>query len=276
METFYNRKRETKKILKTLDNQSTENKILLLAGKTGVGKSGLTKKILESSRNKNSICVRISKSSPETIDNMHYINAVYRTFNKLAQENFFDDIPTPWQHGVKSFKNIIRWGVNIFLSKTIGEENRFYEPIEEGSVLHKRDYIVSLLKGRNFIISIENIQNIDTQSLEVFRDILEKVEQTVFIGEYTIDPEHTLDQFLSFYNELCCYNAEVSPFMIEQLPFDEAKKLAPTGIDSEILMHIYQHSEGNLLKMILCDYTTEAEDNPIQVKISKLKKIICS
>ena len=217
-----------------------------------------------------SVFVNISKSSPDTIENLHYLNALYRAIVQLANQHFFDKIPSPQQEGVLNVKNLLHFGLRVLWSKTAGNENHLYEPIDEGSVLRKRDYIISLLQKQNFIIDIENIQNIDSQSLEIFREILRQVNQTTLILEYTICDSHGLDQFYSFYNELCTFNADILPFKIEKLIFDEAKKLAPSNIPEAQLQRIYQQSEGNLVKMLLSNSIMDEDADPIQFKLSCL------
>lgn len=268
---FYNRKNETGQIMSYIDPPADNNKILVLVGKTGVGKSGLIKMILSTKLNHRlSVQVSVSKSSPDTIDNLHYLNAMYRTLTQLASQHIFDGIPSPQQNSVMNIKNLFRFGMRVFWSKTAGSENRLYEPIDESSVLRKKDYIVSLLQRQSYIIDIENIQNIDSQSFEIIREILRQVNHTTLILEYTISETHSLEQFFSFYNELRTFNAEVLPFKIEKLDFEEAKKLAPQDIPESQLMTVYQQSEGNLVKMLLSSSIMDENADPIQFKLSLL------
>ena len=148
---FYNRKNETGQIMSYIDPPADNNKILVLVGKTGVGKSGLIKMILSTKLNHRlSVQVSVSKSSPDTIDNLHYLNAMYRTLTQLASQHIFDGIPSPQQNSVMNIKNLFRFGMRVFWSKTAGSENRLYEPIDESSVLRKKDYIVSLLQRQSY------------------------------------------------------------------------------------------------------------------------------
>lgn len=272
--TFYNRIQETKEILQHIGSQGEQdNKILLLAGKTGVGKSGLVRKILENDlESRLSICVYVSKSSPETIENLHYLNAIYSTLSQLAEKKHFDNIPSPLQHSVMNIKNLFRFGKDILLSKTIGDGKQLFEPVEEGNVLRKKDYIIDLLNKCPYIVNIQNIQNIDTQSLEILGDILKRVRSTTFIFEYTLNEVHSIDQFYSFYNELSNFNAQVFPFEIKMLNFNEAKKLAPDGIAEEHLKNLYQQSDGNLIKVILSSALIADNEDPIRVRLSSLTK----
>lgn len=272
--TFYNRVKETKQIVDFISSSDQKkNKIILLGGKTGVGKSGLVRKILRHDlRNQASIIVAISKVSPDTIENLHYINAIYRQMSKLAREYFFDTVPSPFLQGLLNVKNLIRFGMEVIWSKYVGNENRLCEPVEEPSVIRKKNYIIGLLNRRHYLLDIENIQNIDTQSLEILQDIIMQLDGITLILEYTIDENHTCGQFNSFYNELSTkiFKADVSAFLIDMLKFEEAKKLAPPGISESRLEAIYRESEGNLVNIILSETTLDSDDSPIQAQLSLL------
>lgn len=271
---FYNRVNESKAIVNCILPQGRQNKILLVAGVSGVGKSGLVKKLLNNELGHQiSIRVCVSKSSVDTIENLHYINALYKAFYERAKEKHFDKVPTPQQQGLLSPKRLFNFGKGLLWAKAgIGEENRLFEPIEEGNIIRKKDYIIALLQKMQYIVAVENIQNVDTQSLEILNDILKRVEGTTFIWEYTISEHHSIERFVNFYNELSAFNAEVSTFRVDELDFSEAKKLAPSGISEAQLKNIYDHSEGNLVKLILSRSFFGENDNPIQVTLDSLEK----
>lgn len=272
--TFYNRVNETRKIVGCINSSDrARNKILLLGGKTGVGKSGLVRKILRHDlREQASIIIEISKVSPDTIENLHYINAIYRQMSKLSKEYFFAKVPSPFLQGLLNLKNLIRFGIGVIWSKYVGNENRLCEPAEEFGVIRKKNYIIDLLKRGRYILDIENIQNIDTQSLEILQDIILRLDGVTLILEYTIDESHTINKFNSFYNELSTkiFKADVSPFLIETLKFEEAKKLAPPGIPESKLEAIYRESEGNLVNIILSETALTSDDLPIQAQLASL------
>lgn len=272
--TFYNRVKETKQIVDCINSSDQDtNKIILLGGKTGVGKSGLVRKILRYDlKDQSSIVVTISKVSPDTIENLHYINVIYRRMSELAKEHFFDAMPSPFQQGLLNLKNLIRFGFGVVWSKYVGHENQLCEPTEESSVIRKKNYIIDLLKRRHYLLDIENIQNIDTQSLEILQDIVLQLSGTTLILEYTIDENHTPSQFSSLYNELKSRisKANVSAFFISMLEFEEAKKLAPPGVPESRLEAIYRQGEGNLVNVILSENILESNDLPIPAQLSSL------
>ena len=62
-----------------VNSQGSTNKIIVLSGISGVGKSGLMEKLKLSRLISNDvITVKMSKSSVETIENLQYFNNIYK------------------------------------------------------------------------------------------------------------------------------------------------------------------------------------------------------
>ncbi len=272
-EAFYNRTHEAKRMVEMVNNHSPNNKIIIIAGRTGIGKSAFVDKVLSDElREYMSIRVNICKASDDTIDNLYYFNALYRTIVNLANKKPFDKIHSPLQQGISSIKNLLSFGVDVLLDKTVGEGNTLHEPTDERSVLRKKDYIISVLRKNKFIVTIDNIQNIDVQSLEILNDILTHITNTTFIFEYTTDDEIVSDALLSFYNALKRHNATVYLIEMKYLNYSEAKKLAPPSLDENQIQELYQRSNGNLVKIQLADNSMRRDDDPITVRLARLSK----
>lgn len=272
-EVFYNRTSETDKMVYMVNEQTLNNKIILIAGRTGIGKSAFVDKVLSDElRDHMSFRVNICKASADTIENLYYINAFYRELAHLANEKMFDNIRSPLQQGAMNLKNLLSFGVDVLLDKTVGEGNTLHEPTDERSVLRKKDYIISVLQKNAFIITIDNIQSIDMQSLEILKDILNHIRNTTFIFEYTTENESENDKAFSFYNALRRFNATVHFFEMKCLDYIEAKKLAPPGFAENQVRALYQRSNGNLVKIQLADKSMSLDDNPIEVRLSHLSK----
>lgn len=270
---FINRKKETDQILSCINGQTNKNRILVLAGTTGVGKSGLVKMILEKKlASRLSINVGIYNNTADTIDNLHYLNELYKAMVQNNNNTPGGFVTSPLLYSVTSIKNLLRFGTEVVRAKTVGADTRLFEPLDDGSVIRKKNYIISLLKKRSCIIYIENIQEIDNQSFEVLKDIMQQVTQTTLILEYTIDSSHHFEDFYRFFNAIESFNAEVFPFKIEKLDFSEAKKLAPSNVGDEYLMAVYQRGKGNLVQMRLSASMTDLGVNPIQFQLSVLPK----
>ena len=131
------------------------------------------------------------------------------------------------------------------------QRSSLYEPVDDRGVLRKKSYIVSILKRQSYALCLDNIQNIDNQSFELLKEIMRQVSNTKLILEYTIDQEHDISCFYSFYNELRSFDADIFPFTIEKLRCAEAKRLAPGGVSEAQLKALYERSGGNLVEMLL-------------------------
>lgn len=256
-----------------VDDHSQNNKIIIIAGRTGVGKSAFVDKVLSDElKRRMSIRVNICKTRNDTIDNLYYVNAIYRTIVNLANQKLLYKIQSPVQQGICSIKNILLFGLDVLLDKTVGEGNTLHEPIEDRSVLRKRDYIISVLRKNRFIVSIDNIQNIDIHSLEVLNNILEQIKNTTFIFEYTTDDNPASNELLSFYNALKRCNATVYLLEMKCLDYSEAKKLASSSLSENELQDLYQRSKGNLVELQLASNSMDYNDNPITFKLENLSK----
>lgn len=270
---FYNRTRETKRIVELIEKPTPNNRIIIIAGKTGIGKSAFVDKVLaDELRNHVSIRINVCKASSDTIENLYYINAFYRTLAALANRKPFDNIHSPLQQGLGNIRNLVNFGLDVILDKTIGEGNTIQEPTDQRSVLRKKDYIISVLRKQPFIVTFDNIQSIDVQSLEILNEILCQVTNTTFIFEYTTEGLCDSDKLISFYNAMSKYNAVVYLLEMRRLDYYEAKKLAPSNLDESYIRELYRRSNGNLVKIQLADKVMQFDDDPITVRLERLSK----
>lgn len=274
-EQLLDREIETNDILKIINKSVDNNKIIYLTGISGVGKTGFIKKLSKSSQfNHTILSVKISKSSVETIENLQYFNALYKTVTNFAKQKIFDSVPSPVQQNARNIKSLWRVLVSIFKSKLgLSDMEPLSEPAEDASVVRKKDYLIYILKRKDIIVDIENIQNVDTQSLELIKEIIYESQNRTFIFEYTLtnnDYGHFENQYKEF-REICY---DISCYKIEKMDFLIAKNLAPKDIhfDIEELRELYEKSDGNLMEIILAnEHTNESESN-IDANIKKLSK----
>lgn len=268
------RENETSDVIEIINTFTENSKIILLTGISGVGKSGLVEKLSQNPLLGNVIIsVKISKSSIDTIENLQYFNAIYKSVTKYAKTKVFDEVLSPTQQGVKSGKNLYRIVVDIIKSKLgLNEIVFFAEPEEDASIIRKKEYLCYILKKTSIILDIENIQNIDTQSLEILKEIILE-SNSVFIFEYTLSKtnfEHYENMYKEF-KEVCsniwCYKVEKMDFLI-------AKKLAPQdiSIDEEKLLALYDESNGNLMEIILANANISNSKSYITAKLNSLSK----
>lgn len=274
-EQLLDREIEINDILEIINKPVDNNKIIYLTGISGVGKTGFVKKLAQNSLLTNTILpVKISKSSVETIENLQYFNALYKTITNHAKKKVFDSIPSPNQRNSRNIRSLWRILVSIIKSKLgLADVESLSEPPEDTSVVRKKDYLIYILKKSKIIIDIENIQNIDTQSLELLKDIIYEAKNKTFIFEYTLtnnDCTHFENQYKEF-REIC---SDISCYKIEKMDFLIAKNLAPENIhlDISVLHSLYEKSNGNLMEIILANEHTNQDESNINTKINKLSK----
>lgn len=273
---FYNRDSERKTITEKVRENKSQGHIIFLAGTTGVGKSGLAQKLLQDELSDyKSVVLRIGKSSIGTIENLSYFNALYRGLIEVAQKRKDYGLKTAEQYGRR---NILNW-LHIVIEAVksyfhIDPDRRLAEPAEEYSISRKKEYIVSVLKNGPFIVNIQNIQNIDTQSAELFQSIIEKVPTVSWVMEYTLPDQGVDSQFYSFINEWQSAGCDCSFYEIKQLDFDLAFCLAPPEVQNPIqrkqLETRYEKAHGNLLTIMVVPDNLDTEDDYIKSKLESL------
>lgn len=272
---LYDREIETKEIAKYITTETDCSKVILLSGISGVGKSGLVEKLEQTNLLARPIIfVKISKSSVDTIENLQYFNAIYRTITEHAKEKIFDNVLTPIQQGAMSPKNIFKVFFSALKSKIgVNDALALAEPSEDESVIRKKDYLLYVLKKNNIILDIENIQNIDTQSFELLKEIIRRSSSTIFILEYTLTDNHP-EHYQNFYKELAETDADIYGYNVEKMNFCFAKNLAPKNVkyNEKELEALYDKSNGNLMEIILANEQTTLSLSNIYNTINQLTK----
>lgn len=274
---FLNRSDERKRASDFFGPASpAKSKVLFVTGHTGVGKSGLVQYLSENeftALGLSVISVHVSKSSPDTIENNHYFNALYSAVAAFGKEKIFDKFPSPAQYGGRNVKNWVRMAKDTAFNKVgIPEGARFYEPIQPLDVIRKRDYIVAAIKRKKVIIDIENIQNVDTVSFELLIDLLRRLDGAAMILEYTLE-EGNLDKLLNMMNEMSGI-AQCQILAIDKLDFSEAKALIPVGqfVDMTALKRSYEDGRGNLMLVILAHKGINQSNDSIELSFESLTK----
>lgn len=275
--TFINRTREREELTKLLMQPVEKNRIILLSGYSGVGKTGLMHQLFSTTLSfGRCLQVHISKNSVDTIDNGAYFNALYKEMVEYSSKTKSKSV-SPRAFGLRNYKSIFSGLIHIGKSKIgLNESDKLYESAEESSVIRKRDYILYVLKKTPFLIDFENIQNIDTQSIELLRDIMERTEGNTFILEFT-QTENSDSVYENLYAELLQFNAEITRYALLEMKFDEAIKLLPQPIQNnagrDLLENTYAQSHGNLMQVKLYQNSFKnMSDDMIRQSLSVLSK----
>lgn len=101
---FFDRCIETEKLNNLIRDKKKD--IIIIIGESGVGKTELTKQVINSDNIKNMMIVRVKmpKRSNNTITNLLYFNKLYNEVKNLAETNMFDSILSPTQYMLKDKK----------------------------------------------------------------------------------------------------------------------------------------------------------------------------
>lgn len=277
-EPFFDRNYERKNIPELIRSKGNQTQVIVLAGTTGVGKSSLVEKLLRDELTEYmSVIVRMGKSSVGTIENLSYFNALYQAIANAARHYKGYTLKTPNQYGRKNIFNWLRllWSAvkNRF---HVDPTEHIYEPFEEHSVSRKKEYILSTLQKGPFIISVQNIQNIDTQSAELFQSISKKTHSLIWILEYTIPKEGKDEKFYNFINEWKGVGDSNSLYEIEKLDFELAYNLVPPEIKDpkhkKRLEAQYEKEQGNLLSIMVVPRNLDKDENYIRSKLQSLNQ----
>jgi tetratricopeptide (TPR) repeat protein len=277
---FLNRTNERHEIINFIKNSERTNEVIILAGPSGVGKSELVRYVLEHeiSGYKN-IRVNISINKASAFENNHYLNLLY----KSVFSHFIQDKNSLLKNFSKSsvfdLSNFFRFFID-WLKNRLGfpETTRLLEPIQQPDIIHKKEFIESFLSGKDYIITIENFQNIDAGSLEVLNEIMAQTNNLIFIFEYTFaaNDEGNLFSMINTISKICGRDL-VKLLYVKKLDFMEAKRLISdaSGLSNaniNDLERIYDNSGGNLMYIILAKNFLGTNQIPIDTTIECLSK----
>lgn len=273
---FFDRTDERNGICQQICKNKNNSQIIVLVGTTGVGKSALAQKLLCDELAKfKSITLQIGKNSVSTIENMSYFNMLYKKVAELALEQPHLSIKTPKHYEMEklsSWSHIVIGAIKDYFH--IDSTYHISEPTEEYSISRKKDYIISVLKNGPFIVDIQNIQNIDTQSAELIQSIMCNVNSVTWLLEFTLQNDGIDEQFYSFASEWKSLGMLWSVYEIHRLDFDLAFNLVPHEIQNpwcrKRLEQQYKKSQGNLLTLMVIPKNLDDSDDYIRTKLESL------
>ena len=269
---FYNRVRETENLSKYISEvKHEEAQIIIVAGSEGIGKTSLVNNLLESKlTSTNYIKVSTLSGRNTSITEYLYISKLYEYLVNFAKRKRNFNIPTPLQRTIiLNPKSILKYIGELILSfRGISKPSPLIEPTITSGIIKKKEYIIDTLKENKFIIGIENLQNIDTESFEQLLDIIKRTPQTCYIFEYTTPQGDVIDssliKIMEKFNEVI---SKPNLLTVKKLPFDEAKKIVSNKHSEEKISNAYKKSQGNLFYLHSLDIEN-ANDNDESLKSS--------
>lgn len=275
---FINRIEEVKFLRDDIASKRDKARFLLLTAPSGIGKSSLVDRAFKDGLDKILIRVKVSKHEESRNVPALYIRELGRSINYFASNQGYVATFEEYyrrSNNEKKFGYLFKTIAADFIKKkTDSEEAKTWIKSRGGrndssiiaSAVFSSDnmaahgavvaYVSDVLKNNRLVVTLENIQNIDGDSLQFLRDLLVFNKGLYFIGEYTDDEVRQIDKNdLANYFE--CPNVSVSRLSIKKLPLHEILKEChdKPEIIMQILQTSYDDSPGNLhnLRILLSD-----------------------
>lgn len=190
-------------IMDSIFSSYKSSSCVFLHGKSGIGKSSISEKFIDKNKNITSFRV-LPKRSQQDYNYGYYISQLSHEINRTSDNNSdFNSIADfiKGQH-LKKTKQFLVGALDSLIETTAlgkiindGIKNRkvYKKEIEEyfksfqddQRYLVIEEYVIQELKGKEFLLNIENIQNIDELSLNTLLKIIRHAKRVFLILEFT-------------------------------------------------------------------------------------------
>lgn len=261
---FLNRTQELRTFLDEIAGARPTNRVILLEGASGIGKSSLTRRVLAEQRSLSAIKVPLLAGlSPDG----YLISEAARIFSACGAQNGYATLQE-YVVGLPPGSEIRRryhtellstaasldptqitgMAATMFKRKRgLGEysADQIFQSYYGDAVSLLADYLKHVLAKHPILLNIENIQDADRVSLVLLRELLSVQNGHYVILEYTPgegalnDVEGLLTLFRS-----TARSVERRP--LGKLPYHDARKLFPDSYIAELAATTYEKTEGNL------------------------------
>lgn len=279
---FINRNEEVQFLRDDIASARHNARFLLLTAPSGIGKSSLVDRVFQDSLDKDLIRVKVAKHEESRNVPALYIRELGRSINYFA--NTQSSIETFEEYyrrsnNEKEFGYLLRTIAADFIKKTTDSDevslwvknqsahndsnimtNAVFSSdntAAQGAVI---SYVSDALKNNRLVVTLENIQNIDGDSLRFLKDLLMLNKDLYFIGEYTDDEGRQIDK-IDLANYFEGPNVSVCIRSINKLPLHEIIKECrdKPEIIMKVLQASYEGSSGNLhnLRILLSENYSE-------------------
>ena len=267
---FINRKKDIDYLIDCIQNMVDDNRIILLKGKSGIGKSAFTRKVLFDQYYRDCVKVRLEDGGarlPEgrCIEKLaQEIDRAAEFNNKLVslsdffnnskgsrlKKRTFDIIKKAALKAVPGFGNLITTGTNLITKSGEFDSELFFNSSITEVILVLKSYIDYNLQNNKLVINIENIQIIDSTSLELIRQTIENNKSILYIFEYTTNSASKINED-TLRERLTIKNSSIEERELKKLSFEDylqiinQKGLDKKSIDT-ILKYTYIKFDGDL------------------------------
>lgn len=280
---------------KHIDN-NLGNSVSIIYSRSGIGKSRLCKEILKDIKNTSTkIKVSINISKVDYSQDGFYIKQIAKEINKnsslinsISMEEFLqidaekdtDELMYKIANDYMEKSSVLK-NVKDVISKffSIGNFNsdKIFDSNLAESIKLSYKYIEYCCKNNYFIINIENIQNIDTTSLELLVKLASKTEKLYLLLEYTISNNKnslSLDELQNSLSQVT--NLKIEAKELEQLNENELIKLLESNNDllKQYIKTSYAKWDGNLRPFVNLHYNLPSSHEEIKNFISNSNNTI--
>lgn len=272
---------------------TTHSKVRIIYAESAIGKSSLSKKILEKCHNDSRHIISV-KTKPENITNSAsdwlFIDKIFECINK-----YFTALHFPNNYSFERYlcdvkdKYLKKQIIEQIIEQTFQQINKFnpiklfvyYQLVKllkvkefnSQNILESNTYSARMIKSRyiqyvlsniDVLLVIDNIQNIDSASWKFFLDWLSmtKNRKHYIILEYTISNKYTFENMFRMLEEIGETGTQVTYSELEKLSpeyvidiIDHHFPNKPQDLDFNIslLNHYKSNANGNLRQLV--DYT---------------------
>jgi hypothetical protein len=264
---FINRSSELEKLRLAIEDTRETNKIVFLTGPSGIGKSALARKVLESEGNRPAIRVEVVAG---TYTEGFYLSEIARALDSEASsslalitlQSFLQRIPTPEMRRLynHTLLSSVSTSIPVPLAKAVGDiierkvnwgmfdPDRIFRSTESDAVLMLHSYVHYILSKTRLVLDIENAQAIDHASLRLLSESLKTQTGQFIILEYTTDKPnlHSLDDLKRRFEAT---RSDIRHFPLRKLPFGDVLKLIDNDEVTRLLQRAYVSYNGNLRQL---------------------------
>lgn len=256
MSNFVNRKEDFLWFNKRVRATNQYNKLFYICGRSGIGKSSFTDKLMKENLSQYS-CISIRFSSVRNIANSDgfFLQTIVSEMSKYADKtNRFDS----FKYFMINFKTIAESIRQYFLNVNGTLDNIMSYGLNDKVLKAFTDYLIYIFNNNKIVLNIESIEMIDEYSIKVLKRLLNETFNNIFLLEFTYDDSN--DHFkYKLWDNLAGENpGDNYRYDLKSLDFEECIKIHNNKntkklTNYDMIEKVYHSSKGNLYKIIHFD-----------------------
>ncbi len=275
---FINREVEQATILTAINTLMPKNKVLIIKGTSGVGKSALTSFILKQQKRYPGVKVRIEDSygSPtsgygieriaeainQAAENNGNLKSFKVYFNNLEgndlKQRAYDLLAKSTTKILGPFGDAAKFGHDALFGSGEFDSVKLFNSTRPEIINILTSYIFYTLNNGPIVLNIENIHALDITTLQLLHNLIEGTSGNTFLLEFTTDsdrkmPLHRVREYFEnvFLDEIELHKVSMSDYM---------KILGVKGMNT-VLEKSYFIFDGNLRKLKDLEITLDISSN---------------